>query len=104
LIGNALKFRGPAPPEITVTAEDAGEKCWQFTVCDNGVGIPEADLSKIFEPFVRVSAPEKPEGSGLGLAIVQKIILNHGGKIWAESKPGEGTKFHFTLPKAPTQH
>lgn len=101
LIGNALKFRKSDAPEITITAEDGPNSCWLFTVCDNGVGIPPSDLSKIFEPFMRVDTPDKPEGSGLGLAIVQKIIVNHGGRIWAESNPGEGTKFHFTIPKVP---
>lgn len=101
LVGNALKFRRNVPPEVVVSAEEASSTSWRITVCDNGKGIPETDLSKIFDPFMRVESPDQPEGTGLGLAIVKKIIDHHEGRIWVESKPEEGTKFHFTLQKPP---
>jgi signal transduction histidine kinase len=73
-----------------------------FSVRDNGIGIPEAQRKRIFEPFVRVSAASKRDGTGLGLATCRKIIERHQGKIWCESIAGSGadsgTAFCFTLP------
>jgi signal transduction histidine kinase len=95
LILNALQFRGDAPPSIDVAAErDADE--WVFSVRDNGPGIDEAYLKTIFKPFERLG--RKHEGPGLGLAICREIVERHGGRIWAESEPGPGTTFRFTLP------
>ncbi len=71
---------------------------WQFRVTDNGPGIDSSYLDKIFEPFKRMTQGES-QGSGLGLAICKKIVESHGGKIWCESKPGEGTSFIFTLAR-----
>jgi signal transduction histidine kinase len=70
----------------------------QVSVQDNGIGIPTEDYDRIFEPFVRAGAPDGIEGSGLGLSIVATIIRQHGGRIWVESTPGEGSSFIFTLP------
>jgi signal transduction histidine kinase len=69
---------------------------------DSGLGIPGEHLGRIFDRFYRVPLPpgEKVEGSGLGLSICKSIVEEHGGRIWAESVPGQGSTFSFTLPKA----
>ncbi len=99
LIANAMKFRDRARrPEISVSAsEKAGE--WVFTIADNGIGIDRAYLDKVFDLFHRLHGPEYP-GTGLGLAISKKVVERHGGRIWVESEPGAGSRFHFTIPKA----
>ncbi len=96
LIGNACKFRGEAPPAIHVAAiQQAGD--WTFSVSDNGPGFDPAYSSRIFRPFERLNGKQYP-GSGLGLTLARKVIEQHGGRIWAESSPGQGTRIHFTLP------
>lgn len=73
----------------------------EVSVSDQGIGIPSEDLGKIFDKFYRGSQQRhKPGGTGLGLAICQAIIAEHGGKIWAESRVGQGSTFYFTLPMA----
>jgi len=98
LLGNAIKFT----PEGGVITVSAGVQSGgiQVTVQDNGPGISGEQLQRIFEKFRQVPAPGTPmvKGTGLGLAIVKQIITAHGGKVWAESKPGRGSTFHFTLP------
>lgn len=96
LLGNACKFHGDAPPVIHVGAQqDAGE--WTFSVRDNGVGFDPAYRARIFRPFERLNGKQYP-GSGLGLSLACKAIEQHGGRIWAESSPGNGTTIRFTLP------
>jgi light-regulated signal transduction histidine kinase (bacteriophytochrome) len=101
LIGNALKFRGPQPPVVTVDAvrEVGGE--WRFGVHDNGIGIDPAQHQRVFQIFQRLHTREKYPGTGIGLSICQRIVERHGGRIWIESTPGHGTTFYFTLPPAP---
>lgn len=97
LIGNALKFtRADVPPVVKIQAEQQGEE-WLFSIEDNGIGIAEEHYEKIFMIFQRLHGREGYEGSGIGLAHCKKIIEMHGGKIWLQSTPGEGTKFFFTL-------
>ena len=98
LISNALKF-SPQGGEITVSIEENKDEL-KVNVSDNGIGILEKDLSHIFEKFYRASnaSSEAIGGTGLGLAIVKYIVESHGGRIWAESKLGEGSTFTFTLP------
>ena len=68
-------------------------------VRDTGVGIPRAELSRIFERFYKVNRARRQEGTGLGLAIAKHIVEAHGGQIWAESSEGKGTTFYFTVPQ-----
>jgi light-regulated signal transduction histidine kinase (bacteriophytochrome) len=98
LIGNALKYRKPnQPPKIHVSAEQTGRE-WVITIEDNGIGFDPEYASTIFMPFKRLHQVAEYPGSGVGLAICKRIVEAHGGRIWAESKPGEGASFRFTLP------
>jgi PAS domain S-box-containing protein len=96
LLANALKFRGEAPPKIRIAAKrEDGE--WVFSVKDNGIGIEPGRTQEIFRLFHRLQ-PELP-GTGIGLALCQRIVERHGGRIWVDSQPGEGSTFYFTLPE-----
>jgi light-regulated signal transduction histidine kinase (bacteriophytochrome) len=96
LLHNALRHCGQSPPRIHITAEkQAGE--WLFAVHDNGPGIDAAYLERIFKPFERLQAG-KAESVGMDLAIGRAIMERHGGRLWAESTPGTGSTFFFTLP------
>jgi light-regulated signal transduction histidine kinase (bacteriophytochrome) len=97
LIGNAVKFRGEAPPKVHVAAQRT-DKEWEFSVCDNGIGIAEQDFQRIFVVFQRLHSREKYPGTGIGLSVCKKIVERHGGRIWVESRLGKGTVFYFTLP------
>jgi PAS domain S-box-containing protein len=96
LIGNALKFCKEAPV-IHVSALRQGDY-WQFTVRDNGIGLDPAHADRIFVIFQRLHTREEYEGTGIGLALCKKIVERHGGRIWVESRSGQGAAFHFTLP------
>jgi PAS domain S-box-containing protein len=97
LIGNAIKFHGAEPPRIRISAMRL-DRGWQFSVQDNGIGIDPRHCDKIFEVFQRLHTQDQYSGTGIGLAICKKIVESHGGRIWVESKPGEGATFHFTIP------
>lgn len=100
LLGNALKYRrAGVPPRIHVSAQREGE-LWRFAVSDNGEGIEERYFDQVFVPFQRLHTQDHVEGSGLGLAVGRKVIERHGGRLWLESVPGEGSTFYFTLPDA----
>jgi signal transduction histidine kinase len=97
LIGNSFKYHNEKqPPEIRIGAEQKGGE-WVFSVVDNGIGFDPAHAERIFIMFERLHGREKYKGDGMGLAICRKIIENHGGRIWAESEPGKGASFYFTL-------
>jgi light-regulated signal transduction histidine kinase (bacteriophytochrome) len=96
LIGNAVKFRGDRPPVIEIKAE-ATNGTWQFAVADNGIGFEPQYTARIFEMFQRLHSRTAYPGTGIGLAICQKIVERHGGRIWVESRPGEGSTFLFTI-------
>lgn len=98
LIGNALKFSDPArPPLIRVSAAHDGAFI-RFSVSDNGIGIAPEFYERIFTIFQRLHGREQYEGNGIGLSITRKIAQRHGGEVWLESTPGEGTTFFLTLP------
>ncbi|WP_159594135.1 sensor histidine kinase [Hydrogenophaga sp. BPS33] len=98
LIGNALKFRSETDPQVRIRIQDL-ETHWQISVEDNGIGIAPEFFDRIFQAFQRLHTRSTYEGAGIGLSICKKIVERHGGHIWVESRPGEGTAFHFTLPK-----
>jgi PAS domain S-box-containing protein len=97
LIGNALKYRGEEPPRIHVGAERRGADA-VFFVRDNGIGFAPEHAERIFRPFHRLHETGRYSGSGIGLAIVKRIVTRYGGRVWAESQPGHGSTFYFTLP------
>lgn len=97
LIGNAIKYRRlEAPPRIHLSAQRSAA-AWRISVTDNGIGIEAKHLETIFAPFKRLHGAEYP-GTGLGLAMCQRVVERYRGQIWVESKYGQGSTFHFTLP------
>jgi two-component system phosphate regulon sensor histidine kinase PhoR len=100
LLDNAIKY-GREGGEITISVVKKNQKEIQFSIRDNGIGIPKEDLPRIFERFYRVDKGRSQElgGTGLGLSIVKHLVQAHGGNVWAESQPGQGSTFYFTIPK-----
>lgn len=97
LISNALKFRSEAPPQISISAKREKDE-WVFAVKDNGIGIEQEYLDRIFVIFQRLHTKEKYPGTGIGLSVCKKVVERHGGSIWVESEPGHGANFYFTIP------
>jgi signal transduction histidine kinase len=99
LVGNAVKFRREGQrPEVHVhAAEDDAQ--WTVSVRDNGIGIDPQYSEKVFALFQQLNDRAVYPGTGIGLAVARKIVQRLGGRLWFESTPGEGTVFHFTLPK-----
>jgi chemotaxis family two-component system sensor kinase Cph1 len=97
LISNALKFRGPEPPRVHVSAQPAAAE-WIFAVRDNGIGIEPQYAERIFRMFERLHRKEEYPGTGAGLAICKRIVEQHRGRMWVESQPGQGSTFYFALP------
>jgi signal transduction histidine kinase len=105
LFSNAAKFTTEGEIEIAVrVVEDEDPNKLLISVSDTGQGIAEADQEKLFEPFSQVDASptRKTGGTGLGLSICRHLVELHGGEIWVESTPGEGSVFYFSLPIKPT--
>ncbi len=98
LLSNAFKFtRGVSHPLVHVRGIQR-DGWHDYSVQDNGVGFDTSRVSRLFSAFERLSGPANQEGTGLGLAIVERIVRRHGGRVWAESLPGHGAKFSFSLP------
>jgi two-component system, sensor histidine kinase and response regulator len=100
LIGNAIKFtdRGEIGVNVERVGSDRGQVCVQFTVSDTGIGITPDKIERIFEPYYQVRRPEsrRQGGIGLGLPICARLAESMRGRIWANSEPGRGSRFHFT--------
>jgi signal transduction histidine kinase len=97
LIGNAWKYssRNERPRiEVGVTPDRGGSV---YFVRDNGIGFSMKDTERIFLPFQRANSTEEIKGNGIGLSTVKRIVEKHGGRIWAQSEPGKGSTFYFTL-------
>ncbi|CCG42624.1 PAS domain S-box protein [Magnetospirillum molischianum] len=100
LIGNALKYHLPSrPPDIRISCSRQADE-WRFDVADNGIGIETDYYERIFRIFQRLHPRDRYDGTGIGLAICKRIVDRHGGRIWVESVPNEGSVFSFTLPVA----
>ena len=99
LVGNAIRYRAQRVPRIVISAaRDAA--FWRLCVADNGRGFNPKQAERIFELFARGQGTGEDPGSGVGLATCKRLVERHGGRIWAESTPGEGSRFYFTLPAA----
>lgn len=97
LLGNAIKYRGTEAPLVNVAVRRVNQD-WQFAIKDRGIGFDMKYAQEIFEPFRRLHGRKEYQGTGIGLAICRRIVEGHRGKIWAESRPGDGSTFYFTLP------
>jgi len=98
LISNAIKFNDKPQPVVEIACHE-DDSVYTFSVRDNGIGIDEKYHERIFQIFQRLGRREDYEGTGVGLTICKKIVEAHGGKIWVESKVGQGSTFLFTIPK-----
>jgi len=101
LIGNGIKFRGEASPTVHITAEARDDEWW-VSVQDNGIGVKSKYREQIFTIFQRLHSRSEYEGTGIGLALTKRIVERHGGRIWVDSVPGEGSTFCFTIPRGPS--
>lgn len=102
LLSNSLKFRKRGEPPVIIISVIPREDYWQFSITDNGIGIDDKYSDRIFVIFQRLHTKNEYEGTGIGLAHCRKIAELHNGKIWVDSKPGEGATFNFTIKKRPT--
>ena len=98
LIGNAIQYCGTSKPEIQVSAASSADR-WLFSVRDNGIGVEKANLEKVFGMFHRLHGDEIP-GTGIGLPLCRQMVERHGGRIWLESIPGNGSAVRFTIPSS----
>jgi signal transduction histidine kinase len=99
LVSNAVKYSSGRPaPRVEIAGSEAGDAA-VYRVSDNGAGFDMRYYDKLFGVFQRLHAEKEFPGTGVGLAIVQRVVTRHGGRAWAEGRPGEGAEFFFSLPK-----
>jgi signal transduction histidine kinase len=99
LLSNALKFMDKRHGDIRIRCSSENDH-WKFSVSDNGPGIEERDLFRIFRIFETSGSHDDAGSTGIGLAVVKKIVEMYGGSVWAESRLGSGSTFFFTFPKS----
>jgi chemotaxis family two-component system sensor kinase Cph1 len=105
LLSNAIKYsRRSTQPRIVVGSQSSADDTVTVFVRDNGVGFEMQYVDKLFRVFQRLHRTEEFEGTGIGLAIVRRVIERHNGKVWAESAPGQGATFYFSLPAGGQKH
>ena len=97
LISNSIKYHSRETPEIHVSVKEQNNQ-YRFSIKDNGIGMSPDHLERIFTIFQRLHRKDEYDGTGIGLSIAQKIVHEHGGQIWVESKLGKGSTFYFTIP------
>jgi PAS domain S-box-containing protein len=102
LISNSIKYNDQEHPKIHISAEK-NDNDWLFKVEDNGIGIDPKHGERVFKIFQRLHARDEYNGTGIGLAIVKRIIERHGGVIWYDSQPGQGSTFYFNIPQGDVQ-
>ncbi len=99
LLGNAVKYTGHCEvAQIEVSVQQGRRGDYEFTVADNGAGFDMQYADKLFGVFQRLHRASEFPGNGIGLANVRRILARHGGRVWAEAEPGQGARFHFSLP------
>lgn len=103
LISNSIKYNEQERPTIHISA-DKKINDWVFKVEDNGIGIDSKHGDRVFKIFQRLHGRDEYEGTGIGLAIVKRIVEQHGGMIWYDSKPGEGSIFYFSIPQGDVKY
>lgn len=102
LLSNALKYRSDAAPHIRITADRLeAQSGWRLRIQDNGIGFSSRHAKRVFEIFKRLHPRDQYPGTGIGLALCQRVAERHGGRIWAESEPGQGTCILMDWPFAP---
>ena len=101
LLSNAVKFSGKTDRPVIEVGGLSEEREQVYYVRDNGAGFDPRYRSKMFGVFQRLHRDEEFPGTGVGLALVHRIVTRHGGRIWADGKPGQGATFHFSVPKEP---
>ena len=98
LVGNGLKYCRDRNPVIHLSVS-RNECDWLFSIADNGIGIEATHHDRIFEVFKRLHNQNEYPGTGIGLAVCRRVVERHGGTIWIESVPGQGSTFYFTIPE-----
>jgi light-regulated signal transduction histidine kinase (bacteriophytochrome) len=99
LLGHAVKYTGHCEvAHIGVNVQKGRNGDYEFTVADNGAGFDMQYADKLFGVFQRLHRASEFPGNGIGLANVRRIVARHGGRVWAEAEPGQGARFHFSLP------